>query len=176
MPLKCTMLFEFAEQSRASQAWEIHEALKVMRLATAPGQDGLTVAFYKEFKDLLVPHLVTLFEEISESGEMPPTMREALIVAILKPGKPAHECSSFRPLSLLNVDTKLYGKVLANRLAPLVLKLASTEQAGFVPGRNLTYNLHTFFGTVQHTNPEVKGAAVFFWMQKKPFILWSGHL
>lgn len=39
-----------------------------MKSGSAPGADGLTVSFYKEFKDTLVPHLGTLFEEMSFSG------------------------------------------------------------------------------------------------------------
>lgn len=92
---------------------------------------------------------------------IPPSMREALIVSLLKPGKPPSECSSYRPLSLLNVDTKIFAKSLANRLAPLVPILVGPEQTGFVPGRTLSYNLRTVFGTIQHVKPDVKAAAVF---------------
>lgn len=115
---------------RLLEAWEMHEALRHMRSGSAPGQDGLTVTFYKEFKDLLTPHLVTLFEELYERGKLPPTLREAMKVTIPKPGKSPEECSSYCPLSLLNVDTKIDTKILANRLASLVQSLAGAEQVG----------------------------------------------
>lgn len=83
---------------------------------------------------------------MGESGIMPPTMREALIVTLLKPGKDPQRCSSYRPLSLLNVDTKMFSKILANRLASLLPTLIGPEQAGFIPGRTLSYNLNCIRG------------------------------
>lgn len=124
---------------------EIVLALSDMRAGSAPGSDGLTVAFYKAFIDLLLPHLITLFDDICTSGTMPQTMQEAILVAILKPGKPPDECASYRPLSLMNVDANIFVKLLANRLTPLVTILVAPEQAGFVPSRNLTYNLRTLY-------------------------------
>lgn len=64
--------------------------------------------------------------------------REALtasITLILKEGKNAKLCSSYRPISLLNADVKLYAKVLASRLKDKMTSLVHADQAGFVPGR-----------------------------------------
>lgn len=148
-----------------------------MRDGSAPGQDSLTVTFYKAFGDILLPHLSTPFQEMCENGIMPPTMREALIVTLLKPGKDPHKCSSYRPLSLLNVDTKIYSKILANRLSSLLPTLVGPEQAGFIPGRSLPTNLRTVFGAFQHVKPEINAVAVFLDAEKAfDSILWSGHL
>lgn len=97
---------------------------------------------------------------------MLPSMREATIVTLLKPRKSPAHCSSYRPLSLLNTDTKLFAKVLANRLSPLLPRLVGPEQTGFVPGRSLTSNLRTLFGTIAHIQPEVKAAALFIDIEK----------
>lgn len=145
---------------------EIVAALKGMKTNGAPGIDGLTVGFYRTFIDQLLPHLQMLYDEICLTGEMPPSMREALIVAIPKPGKPPTECSSYRPLSLLTVDNKIFAKILANRLSPLMHILVAPEQAGFIPTRNITYNLRTVFGILQHINPDAKAAAIFLDMEK----------
>lgn len=93
-------------------------------------------------------------------------MREALIVAILKLDKPPTECSSYHHLSLLNVDTKIYAKILVNRLVPLVALLVAPEQAGFVPTRHLNYNTRTVFGAIQHTRQDVLVVAIFLNMEK----------
>lgn len=93
---------------------EILMAIMSMRAGGAPGSDRLTVAFYKTFIDQLLPQLLELFDDMCQMGTMPPSMREAIIVATLKPGKPPEECTSYRPLSLLNVDAKIYAKILAN--------------------------------------------------------------
>ncbi|KAJ1158482.1 hypothetical protein NDU88_011170 [Pleurodeles waltl] len=78
------------------QPEEVKLTLACMLTGKAPGTDGLTVAFYKVYQDILIPHLVTLFEEMATDGSMPLSMREALLVVLLKPGKPVDHCSSYR--------------------------------------------------------------------------------
>jgi len=63
---------------------EIEEAIKCLKYDKSPGLDGLRPEFYKEFyKDLMV-HLKNLFEEIFVKGEMPTTMRQAVLSLIHK--------------------------------------------------------------------------------------------
>lgn len=100
---------------------------------------------------------MALFEEMTEHGTMPPSMQEALLIVILKSGKPPHACPSYCPLSLLNVDTKIFAKILA----PLMTTLVGPEQAGLVLGQSLTHNLRTAFGVIQNTNQDTKVAAIF---------------
>ncbi|KAJ1218982.1 hypothetical protein NDU88_006553 [Pleurodeles waltl] len=64
---------------------EIRAILKDMPSGKVPATDGLTVAFYKAYRDLLVTRLVTLFKEMTADGCMPSTMHEALFVVPLKP-------------------------------------------------------------------------------------------
>lgn len=59
----------------------------------------------------------------------------ALITVILKEGKNGKCCSNYRPISLLNADTKLYAKVLASRKKDLMKVLVHPDQVGFIPGR-----------------------------------------
>lgn len=74
---------------------EIRGALSGMASGKAPGADRLPVYFYKEFLDILLPHLQTLYEDMAESGIMSPSMREAIIVMLFKPGKSPSNCSSY---------------------------------------------------------------------------------
>lgn len=94
-------------------------------------------------------------------GSLPHSIREALIVSLLKPGKTPTSVDTYRPLSLINCDAKILAKVLANRLSLLMDKLKCPDQAGFVPGRATTHNLRTLFSIKHEIDPEDKAVAVF---------------
>ena len=52
----------------------------------------------------------------------------------------AVEVKDFRPISLIHSFAKLVTKLMANRLAPLLPSLISTNQSAFVRGRNIHDN------------------------------------
>lgn len=56
---------------------------------------------------------------------------EAAITIIPKEGKDASTCSSYRPISLLNADVKLFAKILAGRLKTVINDLVHTDQSRF---------------------------------------------
>lgn len=56
---------------------------------------------------------------------------EAAITIIPKEGKDATLFSSYRPISLLNADTKLFAKVLAGRMKIVLNELVPCRPGGF---------------------------------------------
>ncbi|XP_078540694.1 embryonic protein UVS.2-like [Lissotriton helveticus] len=90
---------------------DIAQVIKSMPANKAPGPDGLTTSFYKTYVAELAPRLHSVFVEALESNSLPDSMREALIITLLKPDKDEQQLDSYRPLSLINVDAKIYAKV-----------------------------------------------------------------
>lgn len=82
----------------------------------APGLDGLSLEFYTTYAEMLTPKLKTLFQSIFELGILPPSMQEAQIIVLPKPGKNPQHPESYRPISLLPVDIKILAKVLSSLL------------------------------------------------------------
>lgn len=85
-------------------AIELREAIQLLRGDKTPGNDGLGSEFYKEFQDILLEPMMNMFNHSFECGSLPPSLREANVSLILKKGKCAEDCASYRPISLLNAD------------------------------------------------------------------------
>lgn len=63
---------------------EIENALKAMKNGRSPGLDGLPCEFYKAFKELLIPILKMVYEEVWEDGVLSPRLAEGVIKIIYK--------------------------------------------------------------------------------------------
>lgn len=130
-----------------------------LRADKAPGPDGLGAQFYKEYSDELAPRLLAVYQESLETGLLPDTMREALIITLLKPDKDPLSCDSYRPLSLINTDVKILAKLLATRLQPLLPMVILPDQSGFVPGRSTAHNLRTILSLMHYLDPNLPALA-----------------
>lgn len=58
-------------------------------------------------------------------------------VALISKCEQPDSMKDLRPISLCNVAYKILAKTLANRLARVIPKCVSEEQAGFVAGRSI---------------------------------------
>lgn len=64
---------------------------------------------------------------------------------IPKPGCDPLLVSSYHPISLLPAETKIIGKILADRLKKYTCSILHPDQTGFMPGRQLHFNLRCLF-------------------------------
>uniref|UniRef100_A0A803JHI8 Reverse transcriptase domain-containing protein n=1 Tax=Xenopus tropicalis TaxID=8364 RepID=A0A803JHI8_XENTR len=117
------------------QLHEVIEVIKNLKLQKAPGPDGYSGKFYKNLLDHLAPMLTNCFNEIGPEKPLNEEFLLAYISVIPKPGKDLTNCSSYRPISLLNLDLKIYTKILASRLNPILPEWIHRDQTGFVRGR-----------------------------------------
>ena len=58
-----------------------------------------------------------------------------------KPQKDLLWLKSWRPLSLLNCDGKIYSKILANRMYSVLPQITHLDQTGFMADRSIGQNL-----------------------------------
>ena len=101
---------------------ELLQALKTMKNDKSPGNDGLTKEFYEKFwENIKTPFLQSikksfLVEELSNS------QKQAVIKLIEKKDRDKRFIKNWRPISLLNIDSKLISKSLANRMKNVNVK------------------------------------------------------
>ncbi len=127
-------------------ATEVQEAIHSLQNGKSPGPDGFTIKFFKTFSSVLTPILQRVYNEAF--FQLPTTMSEASISLLLKKDKDPLLCSSYRPISLLNVDFKILSKILALRLQQVLPAVISPDQTGFMTGRHSFYNTRRLFNTI----------------------------
>ena len=74
---------------------------------------------------------------IHMTGELSNTQKEVVIKLIEKKGKDKRHISNWRPISLINVDTKIGSKAIATRLQKVLPKIIHFNQNAYVKGRTI---------------------------------------
>ena len=83
-----------------------------MSVGKSPGNDGLSVEFYKLFWEDIKFALFDSFKYSREVGELSASQRQAIIKLIEKRDKDKRYIQNWRPISLLNVTQRFSPKVL----------------------------------------------------------------
>lgn len=129
---------------------EVLSAIENLRGGRTPGPDGIPIDFYKKFKKKLASPILNMIKESYQQGVLPPSLRGELIMLLLKPNKLKTKCESYRPISLLNSDTKILSKILAKRLENVLPNIVDRDQNGFVKGRQGFHNVRMLFHILHH--------------------------
>ena len=115
---------------------ELKTALKKMK--PNGGMDDITPAFLQNLGPTAMTFLLDLFNHSFRTAKLPQVWRTAIIIPLLKAGKPASVISSYRPISLTSCVVKALERMIANRIYYLAETQGwlSNHQAGFRKQRN----------------------------------------
>lgn len=97
-----------------------------------------------------------MFNHSLSIGTLPKTLTEVSITVILKKDKNPAECSSYRPISLLNVDVKILAKMLPKRLETCLPSIISEDQTGFIRAHQLSSNVRRLLNIISSPSNEIK--------------------
>ena len=105
-----------------------------MKNGKAGGKDEITAELLKAEMNTTEKWLVKLFRTFWEQQKVQKTWKQGLIVKIPKKGE-LTECGNWRGITLTYVPSKVFGRVLIDRIRDGVNRKLRDEQAGFRSGR-----------------------------------------
>ena len=114
---------------------ELWDAIKSFKCGKTPGVDGLSIEFYKKVFQIIKKELLLVMNVFYEKGFIPAKNKKGLIILIPKK-EPLDEIENYRPINLLNVDLKIYTKILCSRIKPILCHLLHESQYS-QPGKNI---------------------------------------
>ncbi|THG95430.1 hypothetical protein EW026_g6221 [Hermanssonia centrifuga] len=127
-------------------------ALDLSATGKATGPDGLPYELWKALHRKWVSDTLcelpafdftatatSVFRDIEEHGTIPSTEFAAGWICPIYKGNNAdkQQIASYRPITLLNSDYKLYTKALTMKLMEAAPSIVHRDQAGFMPGRSI---------------------------------------
>ena len=100
-----------------------------------------------------MPILLKLFQNIEDEGTLLNPFYQATITLLSKLDKDnTQKKENCKPISLMNIDTKILNKILANRIQQHIKKLIHHDQGGFIPGMQGFFNICKSINVIYHIN------------------------
>ena len=124
---------------------EVEAALKLMKPNKTPGNDGISVEFYKHFWHIIKHTVFDSFNHSLENGILSNSQRQGVISLSEKRDRDRLSIGNWRPITLLNNDYKLLTKSIAERLKRVMPSIIHPNQTGFIKDRNIAENLRILF-------------------------------
>ena len=130
----------------------------------APGFDLITGEVLKNLPKKAIVKLTTLINAAFRLRYVPRLWKVAEVIMISKPGKPPHEVTSYRPISLLPVISKLFEKLLLKRMKPIIEegKLIPSHQFGFRSKHSTIDQVHRITHVIEKALEEKKVCSTIF--------------
>ena len=114
---------------------DLFDSMKSMSNNKTPGKDRLTKEFHETLWDELKTPLMESVNQAFHTEILSISQRQAIIKLIAKNDHNKRYIKNWRPISLLNVDTKILSKAISNKLKTVLPTLISSQQTAYVKNR-----------------------------------------
>jgi len=143
---------------RAFTPAEVKTALTRLNTRKAPGYDLISGQILKRLPCKTVVLLTVVFNRMLTLSYFPILWKYAEIIMIPKPGKPPHEPTSYRPISLLPVTSKLFERLLLQRINEEhdPSTLLPSHQFGFRERHSTIHQVHRLVNEIAMSLEEKK--------------------
>ena len=150
---------------------EILSIVRNLRNPKAPGQDNVNNILIKNLPPKGFEYIKFIINSCLKFNHFPKVWKHAKVIPIPKPGKPANELSSYRPISLLSSISKILERVLLNRINDHLEdnNIIPNQQCGFRTGRSTSHQLIKVIKTAKENIKKKKSTGMIFLDVEKAF-------
>lgn len=129
---------------------EIISAIKCLKSGKAAGPDSLSAEFIMNPSGALLDYIHLIFNNIFDTSRYPGQFRESIIFPLFKKGN-TNDVNNYRGISLLNVLSKVFARIINNRLKDWAedMNIIPLSQAGFRAGFSTIDHIFTLQSLVQ---------------------------
>ena len=129
-----------------------------INIKKAPGFELITGEILKQLPRKALVKLTNLINASFRLKYVPTLWKVAEVIMIHKPGKPPHEASSYRPISLLPVISKLFERLLLKRMKPIIeeREIIPNHQFGFRCNHSTIDQVHRIVNIIEKCLEEKK--------------------
>uniref|UniRef100_A0A224X7Z3 Putative reverse transcriptase n=1 Tax=Panstrongylus lignarius TaxID=156445 RepID=A0A224X7Z3_9HEMI len=136
---------------------QVKQTINNLPKKKSPGYDLITAQVLHQLPKKAIVFLTTIYNSILRTTYYPILWKFSNIKMIPKPGKPTHQPSSYRPISLLPILGKIFERLLLPRLLETVetMKILPNHQFGFRSRHSTIQQAHRVVDTIA-TSLELK--------------------
>jgi len=127
---------EQERQEKPPTLEEISQALKQMKNGKAPGNDDISADLLKAGGLPVLRRLHEIFVDIWLNEEIVENWTLAILIRLFKNKGDKKQCDNYRGISLLVVVSKLFTRIILNRIQKLIDQQLLEQQAGFRSNRS----------------------------------------
>jgi hypothetical protein len=115
---------------------DVEMAISGMKSNSTPGPNGFSVTFFKNVWKHIKGDIMSMVHDFNSNALDLKRLNYGVITLVPKVQE-ANTIRHYRPICFLNVDFKIFPKLLTDRITPLADKIISESQTAFIKGRSI---------------------------------------
>lgn len=150
---------------------EIHDIVKGLKTGKAAGDDQITVPLIRNFSYLGYELMTKIYNDCLKNGHYPLIWKTARTIPVHKSGKDPNDRTSYRPIAILPIFSKIFDKVINTKLTEFneEFKIIPDNQFGFRRKHSTSHGLLYLFKKAQTNLVQKKSTGILTFDIEKAF-------